>query len=433
MEGEIMDGTVEEQVAVLMKGSEFGDPEIKAVMTQELRERLSEAQAKGRPLRVYCGYDATRPDLHLGHTITLRKLRQFQAFGHEATFLIGDFTTRVGDPSDRDGSRPQLDEEEIAENARTYAEQAFKILDPECTRVRYNSEWLAQLDLVDAIQIASRFTVQQFLARENFQARLERRDPIWLHEFFYALFQGYDAVALRTDVQLGATEQLFNLLAGRKLQEAFGQRPQVCITFPVLVGTDGHTRMSKSAGNYIGIAEPPQVMYGKVMSIPDGAMSSYFRLVTRWSAERVAQLEADLAAGHLHPMEAKKTLAWEIVDCYHDSDVADAAARHFERVHQQHKLPKEMPEFPIGEPMAIPELLVAAGICQSKSQGRRLVQQGGVKIDGKPVESVDEVVTPGEMVLQVGRRRFVHLVPLGLVPSGLMGSGVVPPCPVPPE
>jgi tyrosyl-tRNA synthetase len=427
MEGEIMDGTVEEQVAVLMKGSEFGDPEIKAVMTQELRERLSEAQAKGRPLRVYCGYDATRPDLHLGHTITLRKLRQFQAFGHEATFLIGDFTTRVGDPSDRDGSRPQLDEEEIAENARTYAEQAFKILDPECTRVRYNSEWLAQLDLVDAIQIASRFTVQQFLARENFQARLERRDPIWLHEFFYALFQGYDAVALRTDVQLGATEQLFNLLAGRKLQEAFGQRPQVCITFPVLVGTDGHTRMSKSAGNYIGIAEPPQVMYGKVMSIPDGAMSSYFRLVTRWSAERVAQLEADLAAGHLHPMEAKKTLAWEIVDCYHDSDVADAAARHFERVHQQHKQPKEMPEFPIGEPMAIPELLVAAGICQSKSQGRRLVQQGGVKIDGKPVESVDEVVTPGEMVLQVGRRRFVHLVPLGLVPSGLVPLGLLPP------
>lgn len=422
MEEEIVAGTVEEQVAVLMRGSEFGDSKIKAVMTQELRERLSEAQAKGRPLRVYCGYDATRPDLHLGHTITLRKLRQFQEYGHEAIFLIGDMTTRVGDPSDRDGLRPQLDAEEIAENARTYAEQAGKILDPKRTRVRYNSEWLAQLDVVDIIQIASRFTVQQFLARENFQARLERQDPVWLHEFFYALFQGYDAVALHTDVQLGATEQLFNLLAGRKLQEAFGQRPQVCITFPVLVGTDGHTRMSKSAGNYIGIAEPPEVMYGKVMSIPDSAMSSYFRLVTRWAVEHVAQLEADLAAGRLHPMDAKKKLAWEIVDCYHGSHAADAAARHFERVHQHQELPKEMPEFPIGEPMAIPELLVAAGMCQSKSQGRRLVQQGGVKIDGQPVESVDEIVAPGDMVLQVGRRRFVHLTP-----SGLMGSGLIPP------
>ena len=418
-----MGGTVEDQVAVLMRGSEFGDPEIKAVMTQELRERLSEARAKDRPLRVYCGYDATRPDLHLGHTITLRKLRQFQDFGHEATFLIGDFTTRVGDPSDRDGLRPRLDEEEIAENACTYAEQAVKILDPERTHVRYNSEWLAQLDLVDAIQIASRFTVQQFLARENFQARLDRQDPIWLHEFFYALFQGYDAVALRTDVQLGATEQLFNLLAGRKLQEAFGQRPQVCITFPVLVGTDGHTRMSKSAGNYIGIAEPPEVMYGKLMSIPDEAMSSYSRLVTRWAAKYIAQLEADLTAGRLHPMEAKKKLAWELVDCYHDRHAADAAARHFERVHQQHKLPEEMPEFPIGEPMAIPDLLIATGLCQSKSQGRRLVQQGGVKIDGKPVELVDEVVAPGDMVLQVGKRRFVHLVPLDPIPSGAVPPG----------
>jgi tyrosyl-tRNA synthetase len=403
--------TVEEQAALLMQGSEFGDPEIKKTMTKELQERLSRAQAEGRSLQVYCGYDATRPDLHLGHTITIRKLRQFQDFGHEVTFLIGDFTTRVADPSDQDGLRPQLGEEQIRENARTYAEQAFKILDPDRTRVRYNSEWLSTLSMEHVLKMASSFTVGQFLARDSFQRRSAAGNPIWLHEFFYALLQGYDAVALRADVQLGATEQLFNLLAGRKLQEAYGQDPQVCITFPVLVGVDGHTRMSKSAGNYIGIAEPPEVIYGKVMSIPDKAMSSYFGLVTRWTPDQVAQIEADLAAGRIHPMDAKKRLAWEIVDCYHSSQAASAAAERFERVHQERKLPKDMPELPVGEPMAIPELLVVTGMCKSRSEGRRLVRQGGVRIDGEPVESVDLVVVPGERVLQAGKRRFVRLVP----------------------
>lgn len=407
---EAMKTSVDHQVAVLMQGSEYGDPQIKEAMTQGLRERLLEAQAEGRPLRVYCGYDATKPDLHLGHTVTMRKLRQFQEFGHEATFLIGDFTTRVGDPSDKDSLRPQLSEEEIEANARTYAEQAFKVLDPERTQVRYNSEWLSKLNLADAIKLAGNFTVQQFLVRDNFHQRIERGDPVWLHEFLYALLQGYDAVALHTDVQIGGREQLFSLMAGRKLQEAFGQRPQVCITFPILVGTDGHNRMSKSMGNYIGITEPPEDMYGKVMSLPDEAMSNYFRLVTRWSPERVEQMEADLEEGRLHPMEAKKQLAWEIVDCFHGSEAADAAARHFETVHQNRELPEDMPEFVISEPTAIPDLLVAAGMCKSKSEGRRLVQQKGVSIDGKLVESVDYVVVPGDMVLQVGKRRFVHLV-----------------------
>jgi tyrosyl-tRNA synthetase len=402
---------VEEQVALLMRGSEFGDPQIRETMAQELQQRLFEAEADGRRLRVYCGYDATRPDLHLGHTVTLRKLREFQDLGHEATFLIGDFTTRVGDPSDRDGRRPPLSEAEIVENAKTYAEQAFKILDRERTRVRYNSEWLGTLGLAEVIQLASHFTVQQFLTRDSFQVRLERGNPIWLHEFFYALLQGYDAVALRADVQLGATEQLFNLLAGRKLQEAFGQRPQVCITFPVLVGTDGHTRMSKSAGNYIGIAESAESMYGKVMSIPDGAMSSYVRLVTRWTEEAIARFEDDLEAGRIHPMEAKKKLAWEIADCYHGADAAAAAADHFRRVHQEGRVPRELPEFSMIEPMAIPDLLVAAGLCRSRSQGRRLVEQGAVRIDGQTVPSVETVVMPGGGVLQAGKRRFVRLVP----------------------
>jgi tyrosyl-tRNA synthetase len=405
-----MDNHVDRQVALLMQGAEFGDEQIKASMARELRARLLEAGAESRPLRVYCGYDATKPDLHLGHTVTMRKLRQFQELGHEVTFLIGDFTTRVGDPSDRDGLRPQLDPAEIAENARTYAAQAFKILDPARTHVRYNGEWLDQLGLAE-IKIAGQFTVQQFLQRESFQVRLKRGDPIWLHELLYALLQAYDAVALRADVQIGGTEQLFSLLAGRKLQEAWGQRPQVCITFPILVGTDGHSRMSKSMGNYIGIAEAPEVMYGKVMSLPDRVMGQYFRLVTRWTPEEISRITADLAAGRLHPMEAKKMLAWEIVDCYHGPDAALGAARHFERVHQEGKLPDEMPEFVLNEALPIPDLLLAAGLCRSKSQARRLVMQGGVRLDGQPVDSVDHAIMPVEGVLQVGKRRFLRLVP----------------------
>ncbi|MCP4100777.1 MAG: tyrosine--tRNA ligase [Lentisphaerae bacterium] len=396
----------DEQINVIMQGAEFGDPQTKETMTRELRERLK----KGRPLRVYCGYDATKPDLHLGHTVTMRKLKQFQDFGHEVTFLIGDFTTRVGDPSDKDKLRPQLNLDIIEENARTYAEQAFKILDPERTKVRYNSEWLDKLTLADALRLASSFTTQQFLARDNFQKRVAKNDPIWLHEFFYALLQGYDAVALETDVQLGATEQLFNLLAGRKLQESFGQRPQICITFPILLGTDGHMRMSKSTGNYIGITEPPEDMYGKVMSIPDIAMNNYFNLVTRWTPEEISRIEADMESGKAHPMDIKKKLAWEITDYYHGTEAADASAKHFERVHQERKLPEDIPQFVVDKPVAVPDLLLAAGLSKSKSDGRRLIQQGGVKLDGKPVESVDFVVNPGEMVLQVGKRRFVQLV-----------------------
>lgn len=407
-----MKNTIDEQVTIFMQGSDFGDPQIKENMTQELRQRLKDALEENRPLRVYCGYDATKPDLHLGHTVTMRKLRQFQEYGHEVTFLIGDFTTRVGDPSDKDKLRPQLSEENISENARTYAEQAFKVLKAEKTNVRYNSEWLSKLSFDDILRLARNFTVQQFLARDNFQLRLAKKEPIWLHEFYYALLQGYDAVALQTDVQIGATEQLFNLLAGRKLQEAFGQRPQICITFPILVGTDGQIRMSKSVGNYIGISEPPEDMYGKTMSIPDEVMNIYFELVTRWTPEYIAQIKSDLLSGRLHPMEAKKKLAWEIVDCYHGNVAAETAAQHFEKVHQQRNLPEEIVEFRINEPMPIPELLLKTGMCKSKSEGRRLVEQGGVKIDWMPVESVNFVVTlRNDSILQVGKRRFLRLVP----------------------
>lgn len=398
---------VDEQMAILMQGVEFGDPQLYQVMEAELRERLNE----GRPLRVYCGYDPTAPDIHLGHTVTMRKLRQFQDLGHEVTFLIGTFTGLIGDPSDKDALRPQRTPEELMANARTYAEQAFKILDREKTIIRYNADWLSQLTFADAVRLASHFTVQQFLARDNFAKRMAKGDPIWLHEFFYALMQGYDAVVLRTDVQIGATEQLFNLMAGRKLQEAFGQRPQVCLTLPILVGTDGRMRMSKSAGNYIGINEPPEQQYGKVMSIPDEVMMQYFRLVTRFSPDQIAQIEADLQSGRLHPRDAKMMLAREIVSIFHGEEAAMHAEEHFKTVFQQRELPPEMEEYPLQAPLSIVDLICAAGLAPSKREARRLIEQGGVKLDGNTIQSIDLVVEPGPPhVLQVGRRRFVRVI-----------------------
>lgn len=397
---------VDEQLAILMQGAEFGDADIYRVMERELRERLEE----GRPLRVYCGYDPTAPDIHLGHTVTMRKLRQFQDLGHEVTFLIGTFTGLIGDPSDKDTARSQQTPEQVKQNARTYAEQAFKVLDRARTHIRYNGDWLSQLTFADVIKLASHFTLQQFLARDNFSKRYTNGDPIWLHEFFYALMQGYDAVALETDVQIGGTEQIFSLLAGRKLQEAFGQRPQICITLPILVGTDGQLRMSKSTGNYIGVNEPPEQQYGKVMSIPDEAMLQYYKLVTRFEPAQIAQIEADLKSGRLHPRDAKMQLAREVVSIFYGDGAAAMAEQHFKTVFQQRELPPDMPVHPLGGPLNIVDLMLGAGLVSSKREARRLIEQQGVKLDGAIVDSVDTIVEPGQaQVLQVGRRRFVQL------------------------
>jgi tyrosyl-tRNA synthetase len=400
---------VDEQLEILMQGTEFGDEQIYRTMRNELRERLEE----GRPLRVYCGYDPTAPDIHLGHTVTMRKLRQFQDLGHQVTFLIGTFTGLIGDPSDRDSTRPQQTPEQARENARTYAEQAFKVLDREKTLVRYNDEWLSQLTFTDVIRLASHFTVQQFLARDNFSQRYGNGDPIWLHEFFYALMQGYDAVSLNTDVQLGATEQLFNLLAGRKLQEAFGQRPQICLTTPILPGTDGRVRMSKSIGNYIGVDEPPHEQYGKVMSIPDEAMVQYFTLVTRFEPRQVGQIEADLKSGRLHPRDAKMQLAREIVSIFHGDGAAAQAEAHFKQVFQQGKLPDDMPLYRLAGPTNVVDIIAEAGLTRSKSEARRLVQQNAVSLDGAKIDDIEHQVQPAaeEQVLRVGRRRFLKIVP----------------------
>lgn len=401
---------IAKQVEWLMQGTSYGDDELAATMRRELHDRLVEAQKEGRPLRVYCGYDPTSTDLHLGHTITMRKLRQFQDLGHEVTFLIGDYTALVGDPSDKNKARPLLTYEQVLENAKTYAEQAFRVLDREKTHIRYNSEWLSKLTLVDMIRLGQNFTVQQFLARENFAKRFESGSPIFLHETFYPLLQGYDAVALEADVQVGGSDQLFNIIvAGRKLQEVMGQKPLIGVLVDILPGTDGVQRMSKSTGNVIPINTTAEDMYGKVMSIPDFAMGKYFRLATRWKPEEIAALEADLEAGRVHPRDAKMKLAREITSIFYGDEAARAAQDAFIRVFQKHDVPEDIPEYTLKDGQTVLDVLVDAGLVQSRSEARRLVQQKGVRLDGNVLDN-PMAVFPGKGVLQVGKRKFVRVV-----------------------
>jgi tyrosyl-tRNA synthetase len=402
---------VEEQLAILMRGVEFGDPTTRVNMEAELRQRLTESARENKPLRVYCGFDPTKPDLHLGHTVPMRKLAQFQELGHEVIFLIGTFTSIIGDPSDKTAARRLQTEQEARDHAQTYADQAWVVLDPAKTKVMYNGDWLSRLTFTDIVGLASHFTVQQFLVRENFALRYEKDQPIWLHEFMYALMQGYDAVAMKTDIQIGGTDQLFNLIAGRKLMEAFGLRPQTILTFPILVGTDGELRMSKSTGNHIGIKEPAEIMYGKAMSIPDHAMRNFADLVTRWSPEDIKAKFAALESGQLHPRDLKMQLAFEIVDIFQGRGQAEAAEAHFRTVFQQRELPPDMPEVRLSEPTGLVDLLTREGLAPTKSEARRLIQQGGVKLDGERVDDMNLALEPGgERVLQVGKRKFLKVI-----------------------
>ena len=347
--------TIDEQVEVLMSGAAYGDPETKKNMTKALRERLIEAEKEGRPLRVYCGYDPRTADLHLGHTITMRKLRQFQDFGHDVTFLIGTFTSLIGDPSDKDKARDQLTAAQVEENARTYEQQAFKILDPDKTRVRRNDEWLSTLDFADIIRLASNFTVQQFLVRENFANRIDSSQPIYLHEFFYALMQAYDAVAQEADVQVGGQDQLFNILvAGRKLQSGLGQKPQIAVIMgESLPGTDGSAKMSKSTGNHIPLLGEPWDMYGKVMSIPDEAMELFHKLVLGWQQSQVDELSQELKSGKLHPNEAKMALSREIVKIFHGEEGSESAQKRWDETFRSKGdgdgIPEDIPEKVLAE------------------------------------------------------------------------------------
>jgi len=398
---------IDEQLALLMQGTEYGDENLERSMRSELRSLLLEE----RPLRVYCGYDPTSTDLHLGHTISMRKLRQFQEFGHEVTFLIGNYTALVGDPSDKNRARPMLTEHEIEENAQTYAGQAFRILDPEHTQIRYNGEWLAKLPLAKLISLAQNFTVQQFLARDNFSIRLEKKEPIYIHETLYALMQGYDAVAIDADVQVGGTDQLFNIVvAGRKLQQSMGQKPQVGVVVGILPGTDGKQRMSKTTGNHIPIATTPDDMYGKIMSIPDDAMGAYWRLVTRYSPERVQEIEIKLEGGELHQREAKMELAGEITAIFWGSDDSNNAADNFRQIFRERSNPAQMQETLVYQGDGIVDIIVKCGFASSRSDARRLIKQGGVRLEGEKVSDENaEIVLGEDAVLQVGRRRFARL------------------------
>jgi tyrosyl-tRNA synthetase len=405
--------SIDDQVALLMQGTEYGDETVKQAMAEELRLRLIEARDVGRPLRVYCGFDPRTEDLHLGHTIPMRKMRQFQELGHEVTFLIGRFTSLVGDPSDKDKLRAQLTPEQAEANARTYADQAFKILDREETRIEYNDRWLSRLTFHDLIGLASNFTIQQFLTRETFRRRWESGDPIFLHETFYAIMQGYDAYSLKADVQIGGSDQLFNILmAARKLMEWLGERPNIGIILGILPGTDGVVRMSKSLGNHIPLNATPEDMYGKLMSIPDGAMGTYFRLVTRWTPREIEEIESNMASGKLHPRDVKMRLAREIVAIYHGESAASPAEEAFRRVFQEQGAPESMPTYRLRPDQVLIDVLVESGMAKTRSEARRLVEQGGVRLGEVVLQDANaclELEQP--KVLRVGKRRFVRLMP----------------------
>jgi tyrosyl-tRNA synthetase len=400
---------IDEQVDLLMQGTEYGDEQLKKNMASELHQRLIEAEKDNRPLRVYCGFDPRTSDLHLGHTVPMRKLRQFQELGHEVTFVVGSFTSLIGDPSDKDKLRPRLTQGEVEHNANTYADQAYKILDRKKTKIRFNSEWLSELTFAELIDLASNFTLQQFITRDNFRKRWDNGDPIFLHETFYAIMQGYDAHALKTDVQVGGTDQLFNIVtAARKIMTAQGDKPNIAIILGILPGTDGEVKMSKSLGNHIPLLSTPEDMYGKIMSIPDKAMGLYMRLITRWTPTQINEIESSVKTGTMHPRDAKMLIAREIVSIFHGEAFALAAEKAFEKVFQQKDIPDKMPEYILKPGQSILEVLSATGLVASKSDGRRLIEQKGVKLDGVILERFDESL-PHTGVLQVGKRRFIRI------------------------
>jgi tyrosyl-tRNA synthetase len=395
---------IAEQVSRLKRG-------VVEVFTEaELGQRLMDAARAGRPMRVKLGLDPTSPDIHLGHTVVLRKMRQFQDLGHKAVLIIGDYTARIGDPTGQNTTRPMLSPEQIERNAKTYFEQAGKILDtrPEKLEVRHNSEWLADLRLADTIRLAGTMTVARMLERDTFAIRYKKGEPIGVHEFLYPLMQGYDSVMIRSDVELGGTDQTFNNLVGRDLQRLNDQPPQIVITTPILVGLDGKEKMSKSKGNYVGVTDEPSNMFGKIMSLSDDMMENYFTLLTDLPMERIAELTNP---GKTHPKEAKVLLGKTIVAQLHGPKAAEAAVAEFEKVFAKGQLPDEMPEFALSAvPVSVKNLLTACKLVETGGEAKRMVQQGGVSIDGQKAADPNTEITPYDgMVVQVGKRRFARL------------------------
>jgi len=369
--------------------------------------------ATGKPLEVKAGFDPTAPDLHLGHTVLINKLRQFQLLGHKVTFLIGDFTGLIGDPTGKSATRPALTEAEIQQNAVTYQEQVFKILDPEMTRVRFNSEWMSKMTSADMIRLAAQHTVARMLERDDFSKRYSAQQPIAIHEFLYPLVQGYDSVAMNTDIELGGTDQKFNLLVGREMQKAYGKSPQAILTVPILEGLDGVQKMSKSLGNYIGITDAPNDMFGKLMSVSDELMWRYFELLSFRPESEVDAFQSQINDG-ANPRDIKFLLCEEIITRFHDAASADAAKQDFIQRFQKNAIPDDMTEITIalGDGMLIGNLCKEAQLCSSSSEGGRMVKQGAVRINGEKLEDPRMVVIETEpFVLQVGKRKFARIIP----------------------
>ncbi len=399
--------TVAEQMDVIRRGA------VEILLEKELEEKLKKSLNKGVPLRVKAGFDPTAPDLHLGHTVLIHKMRQFQRLGHEIYFLIGDFTGMIGDPTGKSETRKALTREDVLKNAETYKEQVFKILDPGKTNVVFNSEWLGKLTATDMIGLAAKYTVARMLEREDFGKRFTNQLPISIHEFLYPLIQGYDSVALKADVELGGTDQKFNLLVGRELQREWGQLPQTVITMPLLEGLDGVNKMSKSLGNYIGINEPPDEIFGKIMSVSDELMLRYYELLSDLSLAEVEKLKAGIRDGSVHPMEAKKQLGREMVSRYHGTSAAMVAEENFVRRFRDNQMPDDIPEVILTEgdgKVLLCKLLTSAAVTESNSEGRRVIKQGGVRVNGEKVSDENlEISCAGEYVLQVGKRRFARV------------------------
>ena len=394
--GEQQERSTEERAAALAQGS------VEVISRGELEAKLK----LGRPLRIKLGMDPTAPDLHLGHSVVLKKLREFQRDGHTVVFLVGDFTAMIGDPTGRSETRKPLTREQISANAETYRGQAFKILDPKRAEVRFNSEWMDALGVRDLIKIAARLSAARMLERDDFEKRMAAGDPLFLHELLYPLIQGYDSVALEADVELGGTDQKFNLLVGRDLQRAMGQAPQVVMTMPLLEGLDGTRKMSKSYGNFVGLTDAPEEMYGKLMSLPDPLMIKYYELLTDLAPAELARIRS----GAIHPMESKKRLASLIVNEYYDAPAAVGAQRYFESKHQRREVPDNAPVFRIEHDMWICELMKQFRFAPSTNEARRLIGQGAVRVDGEVVSDVNFRIVPGtHKVLEVGKRRVARI------------------------
>lgn len=401
---------VQRQLEIIKRGT------VEIVPENELVDKLRRSIQEKRPLQIKLGLDPTAPDIHLGHTVVLQKLRQFQELGHQIIIILGDFTGRVGDPSGKSETRKQLSEADVLANAKTYKEQIFKVLDAERTQVRFNSEWLAPLNFADIIKLAACTTVARMLERDDFSKRFRENLPISIHEFFYPLMQGYDSVALQADVELGGNDQKFNLLMGRTLQKEFGQEPQIALTMPILEGLDGVQKMSKSLGNYIGIDESPKDMYGKTMSIADELMLRYFELVTTVTLAELRELEAGWQAGAIHPRDLKMRLAREIVTMYHGAEAAQGAEEEFKNIFQKKELPDEIPQVVVTSAdleegkIWLPKLMVLAGLTASNGEARRLITQGAVTVGDKKITDVNYHVEPVDgLVIKAGKRKFAQV------------------------